>query len=118
MQVAKIDYHNNNAPSDFTKSVRETGFGILENHPIPASLIDSIYKQWAVFFNSKLKNNYLFNQKQQDGYFPLGTENAKGYIVKDHKEFYHYYPWGRIPDNITNDTAELYNILVSITDCE
>jgi isopenicillin N synthase-like dioxygenase len=115
MQVAKINYNNSNAPADFTRSIKETGFGILDNHPIPIKLIDNIYKEWESFFSSDSKHKYLFNEKEQDGYFPLGTENAKGYKAKDHKEFYHYYPWGRIPKNITNDTIELYNILVDIT---
>ena len=115
MQVAKINYNNSNAPADFTRSIKETGFGILDNHPIPIKLIDNIYKEWESFFSSDSKHEYLFNEKEQDGYFPLGTENAKGYKAKDHKEFYHYYPWGRIPKNITNDTIELYNILVDIT---
>lgn len=115
MQVAKVHYNDKNAPADFTRSLKETGFGILVGHPIPAKLIDSIYKEWQEFFGSELKHDYLFNEKQQDGYFPLGAENAKGYKAKDHKEFYHFYPWGRIPKNITNDTMKLYTILVDIT---
>ena len=97
MQVAKVHYNDKNAPADFTRSLKETGFGILVGHPIPTKLIDSIYKEWQEFFGSELKHDYLFNEKQQDGYFPLGAENAKGYKAKDHKEFYHFYPCGRIP---------------------
>lgn len=35
------------------------------------------------------------------------SETAKGYDVKDIKEFFHYYPWGRCPDHLKQITQEL-----------
>ncbi len=46
----------------------------------------------------------LIDPQKQDGYFPLGTENAKGYSAKDHKEFFHFYPWGKVPSTVSNST--------------
>ena len=115
MQVAKIHYNDKNAPSAFTKSLKDTGFGLIVNHPILPELIKTVYREWKDFFESELKHTFLFDPLRQDGYFPLGTENAKGYSAKDHKEFFHFYLWGRTPDSISPATKELYDSLVNIT---
>ena len=115
MQVAKIHYNDKNAPTAFTKSLKDTGFGLLVDHPILPELIKTVYREWKDFFESELKHTYLFDPLKQDGYFPLGTENAKGYSAKDHKEFFHFYLWGRTPDSISPATKELYDSLVNIT---
>ena len=52
MQVAKISYNDKNAPVTFTKSLKETGFGVIIDHPINTELIDNVYKEWEEFFNS------------------------------------------------------------------
>ena len=115
MQVAKIHYNDKNAPAAFTKSLKDTGFGLLVDHPILPELIKTVYREWKDFFESELKHTFLFDPLKQDGYFPLGTENAKGYSAKDHKEFFHFYLWGRTPDSISPATKELYDSLVNIT---
>ena len=81
MQVAKISYNDKNAPAVFTQSLKETGFGVIIDHPIKPELIESVYKEWKIFFNSDSKHDYLFDPLKQDGYFPLGSENAKDYNV-------------------------------------
>ena len=115
MHVAKISYNDKNAPAVFTQSLKETGFGVIIDHPIKPELIDSVYKEWKIFFNSDSKHDYLFDPLKQDGYFPLGSENAKDYNVKDHKEFFHFYPWGKTPPSISDKTKELYDSLVNMT---
>ena len=115
MQVAKISYNDENAPVAFTKSLKKTGFGVIIDHPIKPELVNNVYKEWEQFFNSDSKHDYLFDPLKQDGYFPLGTENAKGYNAKDHKEFFHFYPWGKTPSTISDSTKELYDNLVNMT---
>ena len=115
MQVAKIRYNDIDAPAMFTDSLHKTGFGVIADHPIHSDLVDSVYREWESFFQSEKKHDYLFDPIKQDGYFPTGTENAKGYPIKDHKEFYHFYPWGRLPDTLTGATEELYESLVDMT---
>ena len=34
MQLVAVDYQAENAQEEFVKSLRETGFGVLKNHPI------------------------------------------------------------------------------------
>ena len=56
----------------FTKSLKETGFGVITDHPIDLSLMERVYNEWKQFFNSDSKFEYLFDPQKQDGYFPLG----------------------------------------------
>jgi len=45
----------------------------------------------------------------------MKSENAKGYSVKDIKEFYHIYlPWGRIPEQLLKNTLLIRSKLKSI----
>ena len=53
------------------------------------------------------QNKYLFHKVKQDGYFPFMSENAKGSKIKDLKEFYHIYDWGRYPTEISDKTSIL-----------
>lgn len=55
MIVRTISYLDNDAPRKLTKSLIETGFSVLRDHPVPLSLIEDVYKQWKTFFNSKKK---------------------------------------------------------------
>ncbi|GLP97903.1 2OG-Fe(II) oxygenase family protein [Paraferrimonas sedimenticola] len=109
MPLETIDYLHPNAAQDFTRSLRETGFGVLKNHPIPAERLQSIYANWQAFFDSEDKHNYRFNPGPQDGFFPADvSETAKGHKLKDLKEYYHIYPWGQIPDQLRQEILEYY----------
>ena len=83
MEVLSIDYLSNSASKELVKSIRETGFAVIENHPIDKSLIDSVYNEWDAFFKSTNKNKYIFREVEQDGYFPFMSENAKNRDIKD-----------------------------------
>tara|TARA_B000000475_G_scaffold220494_1_gene183562 strand:- start:478 stop:1311 length:834 start_codon:yes stop_codon:yes gene_type:complete len=121
-KILTIDYHSSNFGSDLTTSLKNTGFAVIKNHPISNNLITEIYSEWQAFFNSESKNKYLFHPVKQDGYFPYRSENAKGQKIKDLKEFFHIYNWGRYPSEISNQTNVLisefkkmaYNLLVEI----
>ena len=107
-KILTIDFLSENAPKDFVRSLRDTGFAIIENHPLDPDLLRNVYSDWISFFNSRKKYNYLFDKKKQDGYFPLKSENAKGYDSKDLKEFFHIFPWGRYPDIVGDNTLLFY----------
>ena len=105
--ILTIDYHSKTFGKEFTTSLKNTGFAILKNHPISRDLISSIYDEWKIFFNSDYKHSYLFDKIKQDAYFPYLSENAKGSNIKDLKEFYHIYSWGRYPSQISDNTNKL-----------
>ena len=108
MQIETVDYRASDAPRKLARSLRETGFAVLANHPIPPERIDEAYERWGAFFAGDSKMEYLRDIERQDGYFPFKSENAKDAQEKDLKEFYHVYPWGRIPDSMDDFTRQLY----------
>lgn len=109
MELVAIDYQADNAAELFTKSLRETGFGVLKNHPIEKSMVQSIYDNWQTFFNTEQKNEFLYNKETQDGFFPASvSEVAKGFTKKDIKEYYHFYPWGICPEALRDELANYY----------
>ncbi|MGC0154069.1 isopenicillin N synthase family dioxygenase [Chromobacterium vaccinii] len=111
MNVRVVDYRAPDAAEQFTRSLHETGFGVLTNHPIPQDLVEKIYADWLGFFNSDEKLDYAFSVEKQDGWFsPEVSETAKGAALKDIKEYFHVYPWGRVPPQLKADAERYYGI--------
>ncbi|MBB5204251.1 isopenicillin N synthase-like dioxygenase [Inhella inkyongensis] len=109
MEVQVVDYRAPDAAERFTRSLHETGFGVLKNHPIPQDLVERIYATWLDFFNSEQKHDFAFSKEKQDGYFSTAiSETAKGFTQKDIKEYFHIYPWGRIPEQLKADAMDYY----------
>lgn len=115
MKLIAVDYQAENAQQLFVGSLRETGFGVLKNHPIRQELVSSIYKNWQVFFNGDNKMDFEYDKEKQDGYFPPSvSEVAKGFKIKDIKEYFHYYPWGRCPTSLLEEIATYYQEATSL----
>jgi isopenicillin N synthase-like dioxygenase len=109
MQVKVVDYRAADAAEQFTRSLHETGFGVLVNHPLQQALVEKIYADWLGFFNGTDKQDYAFSAETQDGYFSTEiSETAKGHTQKDIKEYFHVYPWGRIPPQLKADALDYY----------
>ncbi len=103
MQVDVVDFQAADAPQAFTESLHNTGFAVLVNHPLPPSLVQGIYDEWLDFFNTDAKYAYRYDEENQNGYFgPDVSETAKGNTVRDIKEFFHVYPWGRYPSTVSD----------------
>lgn len=108
MSILQVDFKAENASTEFAKSLKETGFAVIKNHPIDYQLVLDVFKEWEGFFNSTYKQDYLFDRETQDGFFPMSvSETAVGYSVKDIKEFYHYYPWGKFPSQLSDKSKQL-----------
>ncbi len=109
MKLETIDYRAADAAERFVESLRSTGFGVLRNHPISQHLVQDIYRDWQEFFNSEEKQAFMFKPETQDGFFPASiSETAKGHTVKDIKEYFHVYPWGRIPEQLQDNILTYY----------
>jgi len=107
MNVDVVDFQSPDAPERFTNSLRHTGFAVVVNHPLSQDLIQSIYDEWLAFFDSDAKWQYRFSPGDQDGYFaPDVSETAKGNTVRDLKEFFHVYPWGQYPTEVSRAALE------------
>lgn len=110
MKIRVVDYCAADAAEQFTRSLHETGFGVLVNHPIPQDLVESIYSNWLEFFGTDEKHDFAFSAEKQDGYFsPEISETAKGHTQKDIKEYFHIYPWGRVPAQLKDDAMRYYD---------
>lgn len=109
MKVRVIDFNSPTAPADFTAGLKEIGFAVVSNHPVSPTLINHAYDVWHQFFKSDEKNLFAFDKKTHDGYVSTElSETAKGYGVKDIKEFYHYYfPHGRCPESCRDVSSQL-----------
>ena len=114
LDILTINYNDSDADRLFEKSLKNTGFAVIKDHPIDKDLIGEVYKEWENYFSSESKNDYMFDEVKQDGYFPYLTENAKGSTAKDLKEFYHIYEWGRKPHMIGPKTMFLYKEITNI----
>lgn len=111
MSLPVVDYTAKDAPQRFVQSLKETGFGVLINHPIQQSLVNSIYQNWQDFFNNPDKHHFTFDVEKQDGYFSTEvSETAKSHKFKDIKEYYHVYPWGRIPEKLQDEILHYYEL--------
>ena len=109
MQVRVVDYRAADAAEQFTRSLHETGFGVLVNHPIQQALVEKIYADWLQFFGTEEKHQFAFSKEKQDGYFSTEiSETAKGATQKDIKEYFHIYPWGRVPAQLKADADAYY----------
>jgi isopenicillin N synthase-like dioxygenase len=108
MQLPIVDYLAPDASQAFCKSMRETGFCVLANHPLDQHLVEGIYAEWLAFFNSPAKHQYAQDPLKLDGYFsPAISETAKNHTRRDLKEFFHLFPWGRYPSEVS-DAAKRY----------
>ncbi len=109
MALVAIDFTAPDAPQRFVESLRETGFGVLRNHPISQELVDTIYREWLDFFSSDEKEAYRFHRDTQDGFFGRDVaETAKNFEKQDIKEYFHYYPWGQCPPALKPSLERYY----------
>jgi isopenicillin N synthase-like dioxygenase len=76
-------------------------------------MVEGLYREWLAFFQRKEKYHYLRDPEKFDGYFPPSiSETAKNHTKKDLKEFFHIYPWGQYPAEVS-DAALRYHDLGS-----
>jgi isopenicillin N synthase-like dioxygenase len=109
MQLPIVDYTHPNAAQDFCKSLHDTGFGVLRNHPLDQNLVEGIYAEWLAFFGTEAKHQYAQDPVKLDGYFsPAVSETAKNHTHRDLKEFFHIYPWGRYPAEVSDAARRYY----------
>ena len=77
---------------DFYLGLKDYGFIVLKDHPIPDGLLNKAYALIEEFFAlpTETKMKYALKDRGfQRGYTPFGTEHAKDAKVSDLKEFWH-----------------------------
>tara|TARA_R110002110_G_scaffold212464_6_gene425442 strand:+ start:1401 stop:2240 length:840 start_codon:yes stop_codon:yes gene_type:complete len=107
--LSAIDFNAPDCDQQFVASLREIGFAVLKNHPLDMNLVNDIYREWRAFFATDRKYDFELNKDTQDGYFSLqNAESAKGVDVKDFKEYFHYYNWGKCPEELRGHLQQYY----------
>lgn len=108
MTVKTVDFRQPDAGQQLARSLHETGFAVLKNHPIERQLLNQLYAGWKAFFTSDEKYSFLYDPDNYDGtqqgYHPQSvSETAVGHSVKDLKEFFHLIPDGNNPPRLADD---------------
>ena len=115
MDVAVVDFTAADAPERFAESLRETGFAVLVNHPLPWSLVEQIYTEWSELFDSPAIDTYDIDPNGEIGWFPADrSETAKGSSVPDLKEFFHVYDWSVYPTEVSDAAMEYRRIALDV----
>jgi isopenicillin N synthase-like dioxygenase len=115
MDVAVVDYTAADAPRRFAESLRETGFAVLVNHPLPWHLVEQIYDEWAALFDSPDVEQYATGSEGRVGWFArTRSETAKGSTVADLKEFFHVYDWSVYPSEVSGAAQEYRRIAMEL----
>jgi isopenicillin N synthase-like dioxygenase len=110
MRLPVVDFSSADAPRAFCESLHNTGFAVLQNHPLSQALVEKIYAEWLAFFQTGLGANYACDPERHDGYFSSQvSETAKNHTQKDLKEFFHIYPWGRYPAEVSDAARRYYD---------
>lgn len=112
MTLPIINVQETTAKQAFVTSLRETGFAVLDRHPISLEQINRIYALWGDFFNSEEKHHYAFDTKTHAGFVCASqSETAKGSALKDLKEFFHYFPGCDLPESLRSETQALFECM-------
>jgi isopenicillin N synthase-like dioxygenase len=114
--LVAVDYTSPNAKQGFVRSLRETGFGVLKNHPLNQNQVQDIYEQWRTFFSEERKNDFKVPDNGSGGFYPQSmSETAKGNTIKDLKEFFHFYSGDVCPDDLRPDVQAYYESAMTLT---
>ena len=111
MNIRTIDYKSPAAGQEFARSLHDTGFAMLRNHPVPGDLLDRLYDNWRTVFASDVKYRYHFDPDSEGGaragFFPQQvSETAVGHPERDLKEFFHVVTDGPLPPECAGSTTE------------
>ena len=112
--VLAISYNEAGAGEKFAKSLHETGFAILRDHPITAIEIDQMYKAWENFFKSGERFGFAAKEGESNGYYGFKSENAKDSSHKDLKEFFHVYEDKPVPAEMESPTRNFHENMISV----
>lgn len=110
MKVKVCNLRSNTFESDFMESVVNTGFAVLTHHGIDHGLIRQTQQAWRLFFLNSLeyKNQHVNQENGNFGYKGMKSEKAVGAKVADLKEFFHWQPGQKAPDETFSETAMMF----------
>lgn len=109
-ELPLIDFTHENASQAFFESLASFGFATLINHPLDMGRVERIYSDWRAYFSEGVGSEFAMDPTHQDGYFALEqAESAKGQVLRDHKEYFQFYDWGRCPEHLKRDLSDHFD---------
>lgn len=109
-ELPLIDFTHENASQAFFESLASFGFATLINHPLDMERVERIYSDWRAYFAEGVGSEFAMDPTRQDGYFALEqAESAKGQVLRDHKEYFQFYDWGRCPEHLKRDLSDHFD---------
>ena len=113
--LPQISYTAPGFDAAFMASLHEYGFAAVVDHPLDDDRVARIYGEWLAFFSSGEASGFRMDPVKQDGYFSLEeAEHAKGFVERDFKEYFQFYPWGRCPESLESDLASHFAAAVEL----
>ena len=113
--LPQISYTAPGFDAAFMASLHEYGFAAVVDHPLDDDRVARIYGEWLAFFSSGEAAGFRMDPVRQDGYFSLEeAEHAKGFVERDFKEYFQFYPWGRCPESLQSDLANHFDAAVEL----
>ena len=113
--LPQISYTAPGFDAAFMASLHEYGFAAVVDHPLDGDRVARIYGEWLAFFSSGEAAGFRMDPVKQDGYFSLReAEHAKGFVERDFKEYFQFYPWGRCPESLQADLASHFDAAVEL----
>ena len=113
--LPQISYTAPGFDAAFMASLQEYGFAAVVDHPLDGGRVARIYGEWLAFFSSGETAGFRMDPVKQDGYFSLReAEHAKGFVERDFKEYFQFYPWGRCPESLQVDLASHFYAAVEL----
>ena len=113
--LPQISYTAPGFDAAFMASLHEYGFAAVIDHPLDDDRVARIYGEWLAFFSSDEVAGFRMDPVKQDGYFSLEeAEHAKGFVERDFKEYFQFYPWGRCPESLQADLASHFAAAVEL----
>ena len=115
-ELPLIDFTDEGAEQAFFDSLASFGFATLINHPLDMQRVERIYADWRGYFGSGVDSEFAMDPTNQDGYFALEqAESAKGQVLRDHKEYFQYYDWGRCHEHLKKDLSDHFEYCVQFS---
>lgn len=115
MNVSIVDLNQGDAPLQVTESLLQSGFAVVENHPISSKELSELYDAWDDFFTRGNPGDYITDAETQAGYFPPKlAETAKGHEDQDIKEYFQFWPGGRLPASVESQTMRYYDAIFDL----
>ena len=110
-----VDLADPSAPKKVTDSLLEYGFAVVSNHDIANQELNAFYNAWDSFFTSGAAPQYATDAVSQAGYFsPEQSETAKDSKAQDIKEYFQYWPGGRLPVGLEDITQRYFDAMFDL----